>query len=221
MKGYKSSELKGVSSEDFKGGTSKEIKIVTQADLTKLQNDLIAYILKTPGDALKSRIPAGYILVAKSEKIATNTVIQNNKVGDKKGELSGSVTAQVEGLSYSKSELSDFMGKISQNVVPQGFEFYSYNKDLQVDVLGSTEKTVLSPSEADLQVTFKFFIAPKIDNQKVFEKISGLSASAAKTELEKINDVTKVELNITPGFAFFNKIPTKTNAVNIKIKVED
>ena len=221
VKDYKSSDLVASSAEDFKGGFSKEIKVVTQEDLTKLEQDLTANVLKTPADALKNRIPAGYALIDKSEKVASKTVVLNNKVGDKKDPLSGSITAQVEGLAYSKTELVDFMGKISKNVVPQGFEFYSYNKELQVDVLGNTEKTVLSPTEADLQVTFKFNIAPKIDEQKVFEKIAGLSVVDAIAKLDKISDVTKAELKIEPGFLFFRKVPTKASAVDIQIKIEE
>lgn len=221
VKGYKSSELTASSAEDFKGGLSKEIKVVTQADLTKLEQDLTANVLKTPADALKNRIPAGYALIDKSEKVVGKNVMQNNKVGDKKDTLSGSITAQVEGLAYSQSELIDFMGKISENVVPQGFEFYSYNKELQVDILGNTEKTILSPTEADLQVTFKFNIAPKIDRQKVFEKIAGLSAVDAVAELDKISDITRSELKLKPGLLFFKKVPTKASAVDIQIKIEE
>jgi len=148
-------------------------------------------------------------------------VVLTNKVGDKKDQLGGSITAQVEGLAYSRSELTDLMGKISQNVVPQGFEFQSYNKDLQVDVLGNTEKTVLSPTEADLQVTFKFFIAPKIDKQKVFDKIAGLSAEDAVNELNGISDITSSELKIMPNFFVFKKVPTKLSSVDIQTKIEE
>jgi hypothetical protein len=221
VKGYKSSELTASSAEDFKGGSSKEVKIVTQADLTKLEQDLIAYVSKSPADTLKTRVPAGYSLIDKSEKISSKTVVQNNKVGDRKDELSGSINAQVDGLAYSRSELADFMGKISQSVVPQGFEFYSYNKELQVDVLGATEKTVLSPTEADLQVTFKFNIAPKIDKEKVFEKIAGMNITDAVSELDKISDITRSELKLKPNLPLFNKVPTKANAVDIQVKIEE
>lgn len=221
VKGYKSSELTASSAEDFKGGLSKEIKVVTQADLTKLEQDLTANVLKTPADALKTRVPAGYALIDKSEKVVSKSVALNNKVGDRKDELNGSITAQIEGLAYSQSELIDFMGKISKNVVPQGFEFYSYNKELQVDILGNTEKTILSPTEADLQVTFKFNIAPKIDRQKVFEKIAGLSVVDAVAELDKISDITRSELKLKPGFLFFKKVPAKASAVDIQIKIEE
>lgn len=221
VKGYKSSELTASSAEDFKGGSSEEVKVVTQADLTKLGQDLTTYISKSPADALKSRAPAGYTLIDKSEKVVNTNVILNNKAGDKKDEISGSVTAQVEGLSYSRDELADFMGKVSQSVVPQGFEFQSYTKDLQVDVLGNTEKTVLSPTEADLQVTFKFYIAPKIDKHVVFEKIAGLSATDAISELKKISGVTKTELNLKPNFFLFRKVPSRESAVDIQIKIEE
>ncbi|MFA5776574.1 MAG: baseplate J/gp47 family protein [Patescibacteria group bacterium] len=221
VKGYKSSELTASSAEDFKGGSSKEVKVVTQADLTKLEQDLIAYVLKSPANALKTRVLAGYALVDKSERVTSKNVVLNNKVGDKKDQFGGSITAQVEGLSYSRNELADFMGKLSQNVVPQGFEFHSYNKDLQVDILGNTEKTVLSPTEADLQVTFKFFITPKINKQKVFDKIAGLSVEDAVNELDKISDITRTELNLKPNFLFFKKVPTKESAVDIQIKIEE
>ncbi len=221
VKGYKSSELVGSNSADFKGGSSKEVKIVTQADLTKLEQDLTAYILTNPSEGLTTAVPNGFNFVTKSEKITSKNVVQNNKVGEEKDKLSGSITAQVEGLAYSKTELADFMGKISQNLVPPGFEFYSYNKDITVEVLGNTETTVLSPTEADLQVTFRFFISPKIDKEKVFDSIAGLPPTEASDVLKSINGVENVELTVTPGFPLFRNVPTKSSAVEIETKIGD
>jgi hypothetical protein len=221
IKGYKSTELTAASSEDFKGGSSEEVKVVTQADLTKLEQDLTAGVATPSAEVSTLSLPAGYTLIAKSETVVSKNIVLTSKVGDKHDELAGSITAQVEGLAYSSAELAEFMGKVSQNVVPQGFDFYAYNKDLQVEALGNTEKTVLSPTEADLQVTFKFFIAPKIDKQKIFDKIAGLTAVAAVAELNKISDIERSELKLRPNLVFFNKVPTKQSAVDIQIKIEE
>jgi hypothetical protein len=111
------------------------------------------------------------------------------------------------------------MGKLSQGQVPPGFEFQSYSKDVKVDVLGKTEKTVLSPTEADLQVTFKFYIVPVIDKQKTFDRIKGMNSQAAFDELNKIADVDGVEISILPNIPFFNKIPANISNVDIKVKI--
>lgn len=221
VKGYKSSQLTASNAAEFKGGSSKEIKIVIQADITKLEQELTNYIATNPSDTLKNAMATGYSFVDKSEKIASKNIIVNNKVDDEKAMLSGTITAQVEGLTYSKTELADFMGKLSQNLVPPGFEFYSYNKDITVEVLGNTENTVLSPTEADLQVTFRFFIVPKIDKKGVFESIAGKSPDEAANTLKDINGVENAELSITPGFPLFKNVPTRESAVEIETKVGD
>lgn len=219
VKGYKSSELTGVSAENFKGGSSEEIKIVTQADISKLESDLANYVSTQPTEVLKNAVATGFGFIDKSEQVISKNVVINNKVGDEKDQLSGSIVAQIEGLSYSKSELTDFMGKLSENLVPAGYEFYSYNKDIKVEVLGNTEKTALSPTEADLQVTFKFFIVPKIDTKKVFNDISGKGVQEAVKILDSINEVEKVELNIVPNLPLFDKVPLRESSVEIKTAV--
>jgi dUTPase len=223
VKGYGSDELSASSAEDFKGGSSKEVKIVAAADITKLEQDLTSYITSQSGTALKNRVPNGYSLIDKSEKIVSKNVVINNKAGEKKDTISGSITAQVEGLTYSKTELADFMGEISQsqNMVPPGFEFHSYNKDIQVEVLGNTENTVLSPAEADLQVTFRFYIAPKVNVENIFNDIKGKNAEEAIEVLGKISDVQNPEISILPGFPFFNKVPKNAQDVDIQVKINE
>ncbi len=221
VKGYKSSQLTASNAADFKGGSSEEIIIVTQADITKLTQELTTYVSTNPSEVLRNAVASGFSFVDKSAIVASKNVIINNKAGDEKDKLSGSITAQIEGLTYSKTELADFMGKLSQNLVPTGFEFYSYSKDISVEVLGNTEKTVLSPTEADLQVTFRFFIAPKIDEEKVFGNISGKSPTEAAEILKAINGVEDVDLSVYPNFPLFNTIPTRTSAVEIETKIGD
>ena len=221
VKGYKSSQLTGSNSADFKGGSSEEIQIVTQADLTKLEQELGSYIDQTTADALKNAVATGFSLVDKSQKVSGKSIVHNNKVGDEKAKLSGSITAQVEGLTYSKAELNDFMEKLSASLVAPGFEFYSYSKDLQVEVLGNTENTVLSPTEADLQVTFRFFIVPKIDKTKVFESVSGKNPQEAYDILNKINGVESADLQVYPNFPLFKNVPARESAVGITTEVQE
>ncbi len=221
VKGYKSSQLTGSNAEDFKGGSSREVRIVTQEDLTRLERELSAYIDQNATDAVKNAVVPGFVLVDKSQRVSGKSIVHNNKAGDEKTKLSASITAQVEGLTYSGVELNGFMEKLSASLVAPGFEFYSYSKDLQVEVLGNTDNTVLSPTEADLQVTFRFFIVPKIEKTKVFESVSGKNPQEALEILKKINGVESVDLRVYPNFPFFKNIPTRESAVEITTKVQE
>lgn len=221
VKGYKSSQLTASNAEDFKGGSSKEIRVVTQEDLNKLERELGKYIEQMAPEALKSVVASGFDLIDKSQKVGGKSVILANKAGDEKSKLSGSITAQVEGLTYSKAELNNLMEKLSANLVPPGFEFYSYSRDLQVEVLGNTESTVVSPTEADLQVTFRFFIVPKIDKTKVFESVSGKNPQEALDILKKINGVESASLRTFSDFPLFKNVPARESAVKITTKVQE
>lgn len=221
VSGYKSTQLTASNAEDFKGGSSREVRIVAQVDIAKLEQELNAYIEQSALDTLRSAVPIGFSLVEKSHKVTGKNIIHKNKVGDETTKASASITAQVEGLTYSKADLNNFMEKLSLGLVPPGFEFYSYSKDLQVEVLGNTENTVLSSTEADLQVTFRFFVVPKIDKSKLLENIAGKNPQEAYDYLKKINGVESVELRVAPNFVLFNKIPTRESAVEITTKVQE
>lgn len=221
VKGYKSSELTAVTSKDFKGGLSKEVKIVTQSDITRLQESLSQAVTSKVSDTIKNSAAAGFIYVEKSEKIVSNNTVINNKVGDEKDTLSGSITAQVEALTYSKAEMSDLMNKLSQSLVPSGYEFHSYNNDLTVGVLGKSDSSVLSPTEADLQVTLRFNTSPKIDQQKIFSDIKGKSMNEAEKILSAINNVEKVEINVRPNLPFFRNIPLRQSNVIIQKSIKE
>ncbi|MBU1970233.1 baseplate J/gp47 family protein, partial [Patescibacteria group bacterium] len=219
VKGYDSDEMSAISAENFSGGSSEEVKIVTQADITKLEQELTALAASDPAEALKNAPISGFSFIDKSGQIVNQTIVVNNKIGEEKAKLSGSITAQVEGLTYSQNELADFMGKLSQNLVPPGFDFYSYKKDINVEVLGNTESTVLKPTEADLQVTFRFFIAPKIERDVIFADIAGKSVQEAVELLEDLNGVETVEVKIQPPFSLIKRIPTRGAAVEIKTEI--
>lgn len=221
VKGYKKSDLVGLSSEDFKGGFSKQVAVVSSLDVNKLEKELSFLVSSSSKEQLKNLAPAGYVLIPDSVEVKNKKITLNANVGDEKEKLSGSIAAQVDGLAYSKSELEELIVEISKGLVPPGFEFLSFSEDIEVEVLGNTSGSVLNSSQADLQVTFRFFIFPKIDKDQIFQGVAGKSVEEAQKFIESINGVNKAQVILHNKLPIFNKIPKKDSLVEIEIKVAD
>lgn len=221
VKGYSKSDLVGLSNEDFKGGYSKQVVIVSSADVSKLEKELSLPVSLYSKDQIEGLVPVGYVLIPDSLEIKNKKITLNANVGDEKEKLSGSIIAQIDGLTYLKSDLEKLIVEMSKNLVPPGFEFFSFSQDMEIEVLGNTSRTVLNSSQADLQVTFRFFISPKISKDDIFNGIAGKSVEDAKSFIESINGVSQAQVTLHSKTPFFSKIPKKKNLVEIELKVKE
>ena len=221
IKGRSSEDLKAVSSEDFKGGSSKVVKVVAQKDIDGLKAELTKSTSIQAQDLLKPRVPSGFQFVDKSGKITEVQISIDKKVGEETDQLKGVITAQAEGLTYSQKELAKLIDAISQGLVPAGFDFRSLGGDIKVDVLGETENTQLSSTLADVQVTFKLYIVPNIDENAIANDIKGKSFDDTLAVLAKINGVAQTALKVTPNITFLHKMPFRSQNIVVEVTIQE
>lgn len=215
--GYKSSEFTSITSEKITGGKSSTVKVVAEVDLKNLSDLVLKTISDKAQKSLEIKLNNGQKLIIGSHKVVIATQNYSAVVGDETEKLELTETTTINGLAYLSSELNSLIDKVSQDLIPSGFEISGKDREINVEVLGNTDKSVLSPTEADLQVTLKSYVVPEIDINKVKDALVGKTLGDAEKVLGKLLSVKTYELKIVPNFILFGRIPTNRNNINIMV----
>lgn len=220
VKGYKKSQFTATATEDFTGGESKKVKIVAQADLDKLTKDLTTTITDKATKSLEAKVLAGQKLITGSAKIIETQDSFDKKLNDEADKVTLTKTITLAGLSYTSAELDKLVDGLLVEFIPDGFVLSDKEREINVQILGVGDNTVLSPEKADLQVTVKTFVVPDIKEETVKDNLKGKGVTEAQEYLSKIRNVKTYSLNISSKIPLFNKIPMDVNKINLTITRE-
>jgi hypothetical protein len=215
---YKSSEFEAKTKDKTTGGTKEEKKAVDAKDLETLKKDLTTSNTEKIQSLLNKNRDNNTKYIKGSESIQIIKEEYSAKVGDEKDTITLDQTITAEALSYSNSDLDNLLGETLKTLIPEGYEISKQEKDIKVEVLGNSTNSVLSKDQADLQVTVKINIVPKIDVEELKNKIKGVSLEEAQKVLGSIASIKTYELNIFPNLPFLRYIPK--NDQNITVLVE-
>ncbi|EKE00180.1 MAG: hypothetical protein ACD_22C00081G0003 [uncultured bacterium] len=218
---YKTADVVATSTEDFEGGESKTIKVVAEKDITDLSSQTLTKSQTNSAEALADKLSSSQKLITGS---TTSTLVKEEftpKVGEEADTLKITQVVSASGLVYVTSELNTLLDGLVKDLIPDGYILSSKERDVKVDILGNSDTTVLSTTEADLQVTLKTYIIPDIKEDTIKDELRGKSTGDAQKYLGSIKNVKTYELNINPTIPFFQRIPTKTENIEVEISVND
>jgi len=214
---YKKSELEGKTEGDIKGGKSETIKVVTEEDRKKLSEELFAKNSEGIDDALKKNLDNNQKLVAGSAAVVISSDEFNHGVGDEVDKLSLVQTVNALGLAYSDKELKSLLEDMIRDLVPEGFSLSDEEFDVNTEVLGNSDDSVLSNTQADVQVTVKTFVLPVIDKEALSQSLAGKSVADAEKVLGSLGSIDTYELKISPGIPFLQKVPNDLDRVFVEV----
>jgi hypothetical protein len=219
--GYKKADFSAASSNDFSGGKSESKKIVAEADIKKVSADIDAEITSQSSQSLASKVATSQALIAQSAKSTLIKETPNHKIGDEADTVSVTRTVEVEGLVYMKGELDRLLDALVKEFVPQGYVLSSKDRQLNVEVLGSSSNSVLTSTEADIQVTLKTFVVPDISEDNIKKQLAGKNTEEAKKILGSIQNIKTYEFKLNRGFIpFFSTVPKKLDQIKVEIVKE-
>ncbi len=214
---YKSADYAAKTKTDIKGGSSKKVKAVTTDDIKKLSQELLAKNKSTASLELAKKAGSDQIYIKGSE-VATIVKEDYTKKADEEADtFSLKQIINVEGMSYSKAELQGVLDKISTNLIPEGYTLADKEPELQTEVLGNSTNSVLSATEADIQVTMKTFVITNIDTDQLKKDLVGISLSGAQRKLGGIRDIKTYKLEMVPQF-LFTKMPSDPSKITVTIE---
>ncbi|MBN1162828.1 hypothetical protein JXA34_03760 [Patescibacteria group bacterium] len=214
---YKKSKAAAEANSDFKGGKSTTIKTVGKDDIEKLSLELLEEAEEKAAKSLKNTVNTGFQYIEGSYSTTITNEKYSHELGEETKELTLTQEITATGLSYSKKDLDSFLDKIVADIVPEGFELYEGDRDTKVDILGNSTNSILSPTEADVQVTLKTYIVPKLNKEDIIESLKGKTPEEAQKTLGGINNIQTYELEIRPSIPFFGYVPHETDKIHLEI----
>jgi len=217
---YKSSEFAAKATSAITGGKKETKKAVAQVDMDTLKEKLLKQNKEDIQKELEKNSSNSSKYIKGSEDIAVIKETFSDKLNDDAIELKLDQTITATGLSYSQSDIDNLIASTLKNLIPEGYEVSTQDKEIKVEVLGNSTKTVLNKNQADIQVTLKLFIVPTIDTEKLKDELKNKNIEEGQKIINNINNVKTYEINTFPNIPMFKKFPSDTTKIDIKIEKE-
>jgi hypothetical protein len=203
-----------VSTKAMAGGYSGQVKKVTDDDIQGAKDALTK---KATGDAisaLKSQIPADYVVLDNAINSAAANSTTSVKSGAVAQNFNSSVTVTASALAFKKADLEQFAKKYlveqmsqSQTILDNSFKLdYTASK---VDISGGKETLNLNFSAGAYQ---------SIDVNSLSLSVLGQNAEQIKNTIDSLmgSGVSKVQVNFWPFWV--NSAPKSQGAVHVQLK---
>jgi hypothetical protein len=221
IEGERTTSFVASSEEDFKGGESKTVRVVTEEDRALLSAKALEANSAKVQDALTQQTASGQKLISGSSR---NTIVKedfNGEAGKQTDGLELVQTISSTALAYDQNDLEDILDELIKSFTPEGFIASEKDREINVEVLGNSDNSVLNPEEADLQVTIKTFVAPALDEEALKSSLAGKNLAEAEKVLGSIRNIKTYEINLNLNIPIISKIPAKTENINLEVILSD
>lgn len=210
--GYLTDKLAAKAEGNFSGGNSKDVTVVSSEDQQRLLAKLSSDLRQQAQQKLQDKYPDKKILQeALSENIVKKSY--NKNVNDQAGESSLSMTARYTGTAFEDKDLKLIVSKLVTTQIPDGFEFDLSQTETQADV-SKLEKN----GKLVFLARFKAKLIPKIDTDKIKDKIKFKTSTEVADILKGMDNVLGSEIKMTPSLPkILQRLPILSK--NIKIEV--
>jgi len=207
------SDIIAKNDDPFSGGTSKQVVVVSKNDLVSAQTNLIKSLQNKAIEDLKKKIPSDKILLPELINAKIQDSSASKKVGDEASALTLKGTVSYDGVVYAKSDLISFAKALFKDKLTS--DQVINDKSVNVSVENITNKNNELVANLNFQVSF----LPKIENDKITAKISGMDLNSAINYLSNLPQVADVKINMSPNIPFLsNFLPKSSGNINIQTK---
>lgn len=213
VSGHKSTELVATVSSSFEGGIKKTTASVDDKDLTNLS----AASLDEFKSNFKIESSDSKVILKNSQVFSVTKETFDGKLTEPKDKLKVTQEITVTSLAYDQNEALSFVKASIKSLIPDGFELYG--KDLQVEfnILGNTDKTVLNSREADAQLTVRSYKIPVFDEKKIKNDLAGKSLDEVQSYLTKLDNVINYDIELNYNIPFVKNLPKDVSKINVTI----
>ncbi len=196
----------------FSGGTSRQVSAVAAQDLTDLRSQLISSLTGQVKNQLASSVSSDRQLVVDSVQTGVITEKFDHAVGDVADSLNLSLTLKASGLSFADVDLNNLISARTQALIPGGYE-------TEGEVSHNFSVKSVKNNQAVITVQISSQLTPILANDQIIKNITGKSVSAAKTYLENISGVSRIDFKFTPPLpSGILTLPHQSKNIGVVIK---
>lgn len=201
----------------FGGGSSREVQVVSQADMTRLEQSLISDLKQQALDALKEKHQDNAQLVI----LDTGSVREEQFSADEGKEaqtLSLSMVYAANALTYSLSDLSPIAEKQFAETLPENSILQAEKTVFDVSSVSAATES----GEVTLIGTLSSFAIPTLDVQALKETVAGKTVPQARAVITDRSEVSSATVNVSPSIVqlIFNAVPKDPESIALEIRVE-
>lgn len=204
----------------IENGTDIEIKVVTQADLDKLEAEVATNLDRAAARGWEAQLPEGQSVVAPSVDTGEPTYAITNTVGEQLDEISVSGTVDATGLVFDaatvESQSLDFFRTALQEQVPDGYEL-----DLESVSLGEPEVIAEAPDNVQFQVQATGVANaayPGSAQDDLANALAGGSWTEAESTLNGVDAFETWEMSTSPGW-WTKRMPQAADRITVHVSL--
>jgi hypothetical protein len=203
------------SSAAMVGGLKKQIKVVSESDYNTAKDALKEELLKTAKQELKDKKKTDQSYSEDTLVVEETGVKSTPAVGSEAESFKVELTLKVSALAYKTADY--------QEVVKANFEKAVSDQD-KVLVQNDTASLKQTVKKNDIsktgilsvEVAGQMWAAPKTDNQKILDSITGKGSSEVKDYFAKYKEIQTYTLNLSPFWV--KTVPVIEKRVHINIE---
>lgn len=193
----------------FSGGSKKSVTVVSEDDLDKLEEELPKKLEGKAREDIKTKVSSGITILNTFVDTSIDSKSFDKKKDDeaKQVTLKGTVTFQT--ASYKNSDIEALAKSL----------FESSETKIESGNLEVSAKNIVIEKNKDVNadVVIKAKILPNVNSEDLLKEIAGQSVQKAKNKLLNLNQVTRVEVSLSPNIPFLPKnLPGNTKNINLK-----
>lgn len=213
VKGYGSEKLKATVSSSFDGGVKSSVNAVSFDDMKKLSGDAFN---EFRNDTQNPNQP-GSVFLRNSQIYALLSEKFSPGLTEPADVLKITQEINLSYLQYSESEARNFAKAVVKDLVPEGYELYGEDLQVEIGILNLVSVAGSLNDEANAQLTIRSYKIPVINLEEIKNNLKSKSITQAKDYLDKLGLVYNIETNSLINVFGFPESPEK---INVSVKNE-
>ncbi len=213
ISGHSSSTLSAVVSSSFEGGIKKSSTSITTEDLKNVSSGSLDEFKSS----YKSENSSDKVVLKNSEVFTISKETFSGKLSDPTDKLKVTQEIVVTTLSYDQNEALAFVKGSIKSLIPDGFELYGKDLQIEFSILGNSDKTVLNSQQADSQLTVRSYKIPVFDANKIKKDLAGKTFDEVEAYLTKLDNVINYNIELNYSIPFVKSLPKDTSRINVTI----
>ena len=213
VSGYKDTELSAIISSSFSGGIKNSGNVVAAADLKNVSEQSLGDFKSN----YTSNISGGKTPIKNSEIFKVNKETFSGKLSDPLDKIKVSQDISVSTFVYDSNESKAFVNGSIKSLLPAGFELYGKDLEIEINALGTTDKTVLNNQEADAQITVKSYKIPVFDTKNISKDLAGMSFDNVESYMSKLDNVINYDIELNYNLPLVKNLPKESSKINVTI----
>ena len=204
----------GKSLEAMKEGSKKEVPEVTQEDLKEAEKMLREKAVKETKDALKDKIPAGFVILEESLKTEILETLSLARAGSELEKFIFQVKAKTQTIAFKKEDLENFSKEFIAAEIPADKKLDQ--KTLKIEYF--PEAINLEEGKITLSINLKAKIYSAIDEISLKRGLAGKSLFETQLFLQNQPEIIRTQVKLWPFWV--KRVSENLEKIKIRIIVD-